>query len=68
MVYLRVEPGAAGSKAQTNRLSYGGTPKRRFLQKRSNQTIIEMGPFGSFFLYFRFSTGKSKQMYLKIYQ
>ena len=28
MVCLGFEPGAAGWKAQTNPLSYGGTPKR----------------------------------------
>ena len=30
MVCLGIEPGAAGWKAQTNPLSYGGTPNRFF--------------------------------------
>ena len=35
MVCLGLEPGAAGWKAQTNPLSYGGTPGKHFLFDRT---------------------------------
>ena len=39
MVYLGLEPGAAGWKTQTNPLSYGGTPFNSFY---SNMTVIHI--------------------------
>ena len=40
MVCLGLEPGAAGWKAQTNPLSYGGTPMAAFLSPFEIQILL----------------------------
>ena len=40
MVCLGFEPGVAGWKAQTNPLSYGGTPNNPQLKPNSNASIF----------------------------
>ena len=40
MVCLGLEPGAAGWKAQTNPLSYGGTPKQQTLLNRMKGPLV----------------------------
>ena len=42
MVCLGLEPGAAGWKAQTNPLSYGGTPFSLFLNCMKLIIVIEI--------------------------
>ena len=43
MVCLGLEPGAEGWKAQTNPLSYGGTPNSVTVFKRRNWTELVVG-------------------------
>ena len=40
MVCLGIEPGAAGWKARTNPLSYGGTPQRSLMLQNFLENLI----------------------------
>ena len=52
MVYLGLEPGVTGMKAQTNPLSYGGTPNKIFISLPCNEETLYsvMVDFFNYFL------------------
>ena len=62
MVCLGLEPGAAGWKAQTNPLSYGGTPKQVIV----NLVFLNGSSLASFFDFSVFFKQTSLQFYNKL--
>ena len=52
MVCLGIEPGAAGWKARTNPLSYGGTPLVLCVSDKEAGTIPKLGIYISYYNYY----------------